>query len=180
MKNFLLVAAGLDMTPVRQELMLHPELWGAEKFREEYANSPHVDATDIVLRYSPPEALDRANTALAQNSNTSVWYPASRILQTWKPLVRALATKVEAYSLERAMFVSLPPGGRILPHADVQGSYVNMGDIVRYHLVVQALPGVIFRGDDEIVQMQTGEVWLFNAHCQHEIMNNSADRKSVV
>lgn len=50
-----------------------------------------------------------------------------------------------------------------------------MGDIARYHLVVQGLPGSMYRCGEEEVCMQTGETWWFNAHLEHEIRNGSAD-----
>jgi hypothetical protein len=63
----------------------------------------------------------------------------------------------------------------MLPHADTEGTYVQEGSIMRYHVVVRGEPGSLFRCGDETVNMRTGEVWAFNALLEHEVMNNSAD-----
>ena len=83
--------------------------------------------------------------------------------------------RVDGHELGRLLVTKIRPGGRILPHADVTGDYVNQGNISRYHIVLQGLPGSQFRAGDETVCMRTGEVWWFNAHAEHEVFNNSAD-----
>jgi Aspartyl/Asparaginyl beta-hydroxylase len=175
MRNFQLIGRGLDVTPLHHALVRQPELWNAETFRTTYKHTPHADVDDIIIRYSAPEALNRDDTSAVQNDHGAVWYPAAQSLPEVKPIVLNLMAYMGAYELARCVISRLKPGGRILPHADAVGDYVHMGDIARYHIVVQGLPGSMYRCGDEEVCMQTGETWWFNAHLEHEIYNNSKD-----
>lgn len=175
MRNFLRLAQGIDTMPILHALQMNSELWNQHTFRTKFKNTPHVDVDDIWLRFSSqekvadPEKLDRVIY-----DDAPVWYPAASRLPV-KTLVLDVMRRVEAFDLGRLLITRIKPGGRILPHADVDGSYVNAGNIARYHVVLQGLPGNLFRCGDETISMLTGEVYWFNAHVQHECMNNSAD-----
>lgn len=175
MRNFQRIASGVDVMPLLHALQRNEDLWNANKFRTTFKNTPHGDVDDIWLRYSEPEAVlnpDDIRPIIAGHEVT--WYEAAHDLP-FKPIVCDLMRRVEAYSLERLLITRLKPGGRILPHADNAGEYVHQGDIGRYHVVLQGLPGSLMRCGDERVNMQTGEVWWFNAHIEHEVANNSTD-----
>jgi len=105
----------------------------------------------------------------------SVWHPAAAELPQTKPLILNLMRFAEAYELNRVVITRLAPGRRILPHADDQGAYVHDPHRQRVHVVLQGLPGSLYRTGDETVQMLTGEVWWFNPLLEHEVQNNSAD-----
>lgn len=176
MRNFQLIAKNVDVKPLHHALVRQPELWNRQTFRTTYANTPHGEVDDIWLRYSDVDrTADPEDTSPVQNDHGAVWYPAATKLPEMKPLVLDLMRFLGAYELSRMLITRLKPGGRILPHADAVGDYVHLGDIQRYHVVVQGLPGSIYRCGNEEVCMQTGEVWWFQAHETHEIVNNSAD-----
>lgn len=175
MRNFLCLHRGTDVAPVMNALMLNEHLWNEHRYRTSYKGTPHVDVDDIWLRFSDDSKVaDPAELRKVINDDRPVWYPAASILPV-KPIVFGLMQRVGAYELGRLLITRVRPGGRILPHADKEGSYVHQGDIARYHVVLQGLPGSLFRCGDETVNMQTGEIWLFNAHKVHEVQNNSAD-----
>lgn len=176
MRNFHKMASGLSMDAIMAELTRKPELWNRHGYRKEYPGTPHGQVDDIWLRYSDDgKVADTSNTAAVQNDPGAVWHDEALELQSVKPLVLNLMRSVEAWTLERLMISRLRPGGQILPHADNTGVYVNQGNIARYHLVLQGLPGSLYRCGDETVQMLTGEVWWFNAWLEHEVINNSVD-----
>ena len=174
MRSFQMVARGIDVAPFHNELMRHGDLWNADTFRTTYENTPHIDVDDIILRYSDPD-LTRQGPDAVQNDNGAVWYPAAHKLLAVKPLVLNLMFYLGSYELSRLVVSRVPPGGKILRHADDVGRYVHLGDIARYHIVIQGLPGSMFMCGDEAVSMLTGEIWWFDAHSEHEIINNSAD-----
>lgn len=178
MRNFQLIGRGLDMTALHHALIRQPELWNQNQYRTKYEGTPHVDVDDIWLRYSAPEKTgDLANHGPVQNDQGPIWYPAAQKLPEAKPLILNLMAYLGAYELGRVVISRIPPGGRILPHADVHGDYVHIQDGARYHIVVQGLPGSIFRCGDEEVNMQTGETWWFNYAETHEVINNSSDSR---
>ncbi len=176
MKNFECIAKGLDVIPLRHAITRHPELWNKNRFRTTYQNTPHKDVDDIWLRYSEmKDTSDISETINVLSATKAVWYEGAKTLSQFKPIVLDLMRRVEAYELERLLITRIVPGGVILPHADDQGPYVHLGDIARYHVVIQGLPGSLFRCGDETVCMETGDVWWFNAHEVHEVLNNSTD-----
>ena len=176
MRYFRLIAAGIDFMPLTLALQRQPDLWNAHPYRTQYTGTPHVDVDDILIRYSSPERTqDVADHKPVQDDHSAVWYPAAAKLPQAKAFVLDLMRRVDAYELGRVVISRIKPGGRILPHADTQGDYVNLGDIARYHLVLQGLPGSLFRCGGEEVNMRTGEVYWFDAHATHEVLNNSAD-----
>ncbi len=158
--------------PLLRELHRRPELWNANRFRTTYPNTPHGDVDDIWLRFSDASKCDTTSTVIGDNN--PVWHPAAKVLP-FQPIVLDLMRRVGAYGLDRCLITRLRPGKRILPHADDQGSYVHDPERERYHVVLQGLPGSLYRTGDETVTMLTGEVWLFDALTEHEVINNSAD-----
>lgn len=173
MRNFHQIAGKVDVVPLLHAVQRHPELWNANKFRTTFPNTPHSQVDDILIRFSDTEKCVTTTHVMGDDSN--IWYPAAGILYAAKPIILDLMRRVEAYELGRVLITRLRPGGRILRHADRDGSYVQTSDRARYHVVLQGLPGSLYVTGDETVCMQTGDVWWFNAHEEHEVVNNSAD-----
>lgn len=167
MKNFLQVAHGVDVLPLLLALQHHPELWDKEDIRKTFAeDSPHREVSDILLRFSDPKSKDIGDELVCENT------PAMWVLPQARQLVMGLMARVEGVMLGRVMVTRLGPGKRIYPHADVLGRYANT--YKRFHIVLQSGPGCVFRAGDEQVQMRPGEIWDFNAHAEHEVVNGSA------
>lgn len=167
------LAEGVDVRPLALALFRQPELWNEHRFRTTFANTPHADVDDIWLRFSDPELCTTTGNVIGDDR--PVWFPAAWKLPEAKPIILDLMRRADAWQLDRVLVTRLRPGGRILPHADKDGDYVQEPDRVRFHVVVQGLPGSLYITGGETVQMRTGEVWAFNAHEIHEVQNNSAD-----
>ena len=176
MRNFLQVASGADTLPLLHAIQRQPGLWNANRIRTTFDNSPHAEVDDILLRFEDLTEED----AQSPDLNTKIenverkWQPAWDALPETRALIGPLMLRVGAYELARCMITRLAPGGVITPHADTQGEYANLPDIARYHVVLQGEPGSLFNAGNETVMMQTGEVWWFNAHAVHSVVNNSA------
>ncbi len=169
MKWFQLMGAGIDVLPLRHALQLHPKLWDQHSERRELGGSPHAAVHDIWLRFQ--DLTQRDGRAICDD-HECIFYPAWYQLPQAHALVYDLARRVEASRIGRVLITSLPPGARIEPHAD---SDPHSTYYERYHLVIQGLPGALFRADQEQVQMGTGECWWFQNAVEHEVINNSAD-----
>lgn len=180
MRNFLRIAAGINVEQVLQELALAKDLWNEQPWRTHYTGTPHGDVDDIWLRYSDAKALTEGGVAAGVDAKP-VWYPAALRLPAVRPLVLSLMFMTNSWSLERLIITRLKPGGRILKHQDNYGAYVHQPGIARYHTVLQGLGGSGFACGDEVVQMLTGEAWWFDASEPHEVLNNSAsDRVHLI
>jgi hypothetical protein len=167
MRNFLQIGAGLDVIPLLLALQNHPELWNADAVRSTFEESPHRDVQDILLRFSDTSAENIGDQLLCHNM------PAMAVLPQARPLIYWLMARVEGDMLGRVMITKLAPGKRIFPHSDVLGLYANTMN--RFHIPLQSGPGCMFRAGTEQVTMQPGDAWDFNAHAEHEVINNSAD-----
>lgn len=172
MRYFQQIAAGIDTLPLLHAIQRQPQLWNADKFRTTYPNTPHVEVDDILLRFSDPAKCNTVSTVIGDDQ--LIWHPAAGLLP-WKPLVLDLMRRVEAFGLDRLLITRLRPGARIQPHADATGPYVNDPERSRYHVVLQGLPGSLYRTGDETVTMLSGQVWHFDPLTEHEVINNSAD-----
>lgn len=178
MRNFQLVATNVDVIPLVMALQTHPHLWNQHRFRTTYANTPHGDVDDILLRFSAPEKTsDPDDVRDVLEDLEPVFYPAWQKLPQVRPIVFDLMRRVEAHTLGRVIITRLQPGGRIAPHADTDGSYVARDDGMRFHVVLQGLPGSLYRCGGEVVTMLSGSVWWFQHREIHEVENNSADAR---
>lgn len=176
MRYFQRLASGLNVAPLAHALQRKPHLWNADRLRTTFEGSPHAQADDILLRFEDVGgSADEPGFTERLESAERVWKPAWDELPEVRPLLGPLLMSVGAYEMARLMVTRLKPGAGITPHADTQGAYANLPDIARYHLVVQGLPGSLFRCGDETVCMETGSVWWFDARTEHEVVNNSVD-----
>lgn len=155
------------MLPLALALQQHPELWDQNNVRKTFDNSPHRAVSDIWLRFNQRIGKNVGNELQMVN------YPAWNSLTAARPIIFDLLRRIEANQLGRVMITRLGPGKRILAHSDVLGKYAHFYN--RYHVVVRGLPGNIFRAGGDEVFMPTGSVWWFNAHEEHEVINNSED-----
>lgn len=187
MKNFLRLAEGLDITPLRLAIARRSDLWAEDTFLRHYPQGPFEDVETIFLRF--PErvvfddadvaeqerkiALYKANQLPGYDQQESIDYPAYALFPQAREIVLALMTRVAGVRLGRVMINKVRAGGRIFPHADCpeHANYWNN----RLHVVLQSLPGNDFRCEDEHVHMRAGEVWWFDNRLDHEVVNNSAD-----
>ena len=173
MRNFLLMATGVDVSKVLHDITTTPGIWN----RSDVRRAPHGqnrDVDDILLRFQEGGATYEDIIGAGKLVN----YPAFTEMPSIRPIVFGIMRQVEGLDLGRVIITRLPPGKTIPAHTDEYGVYVKGRK--RYQVVVQCLPGVVFRCGDEQVQMKTGEVWWFNPMLEHEIVNNSADDRIVL
>lgn len=176
MRNFQIIAGNIDVVPLVMALQSQPHLWNQHNFRTTYTGTPHGDVDDILLRFSSPDKTTDPDHLISVLEDTEpVFYPAWHALPQARPLVFDLMRRVEAVSLGRVIITRLRPGGRIAPHADTDGAYVARDDGLRFHVVLQGLPGSLYHCGNESVCMRSGECWWFAHKEIHSVENGSAD-----
>lgn len=176
MRNFQLVATNVDVIPLLLAVQTSPHLFNQHNFRTTYTGTPHGDVDDILLRFSSPEKTTDPDHLISVLEDTEpVFYPAWHALPQVRPIVFDLMRRVEAVSLGRVIITRLRPGGRIAPHADTDGAYVARDDGLRFHVVLQGLPGSLYHCGGETVTMLGGSVWWFQHREVHAVENNAAD-----
>lgn len=176
MKNFLHIANGVDVLPLRLALARRPELWKEDTYLRDYPQGPFGQIESVMLRF-PVKGVYATEEELKNHLSTydqheSIDYPAYSILTEARPIVMSLMSRVQGERLGRVMINKMAPGGRIFPHADtpVHAEYYS-----RFHVILQSRKGVYFRCGTEKVYMAEGEVWWFNNKEEHEVINNSPE-----
>lgn len=178
MRNFLRLAQGVDVMPLLHALARNPQLWHEDTYIRNYPQGPFGEIDSIMLRFPEKALVDSVAAQEAflaeHDQHESIDYPAYASLPEARPLIMNLMNYVGGTRLGRCLLNRITPGGRIFPHAD---SKPHCEYYERYHIVLQALPGVGFRCGDESVSMLTGEIWWFNNADEHEVVNNSGEER---
>lgn len=72
--------------------------------------------------------------------------------------------------IDTALLINLPKSKKILPHIDSNEHFIKTK---RIHIPIVTNDKCNFRVDDEIIQMNHGEIWeIDNAHKVHGVINN--------
>lgn len=179
MNNFMQLNCGADVLPLMlaiKRLEKVQDVWKEDTYLRDYPQGPFGDTESIILRFparsvfETEEELKKHESTFDQHENYD--QPIFKLLPEARPLIFALMSAVNGERLGRCMINKLKVGGRIYPHADtpVHAEYWD-----RFHVVLQSSAGSNFRCGEEIVNMQTGDVWWFNNKIEHEVINNSSD-----
>ncbi len=167
MRNFELMAAGIDVAPLRHAITRQPDLWNANTLRTAHPGTAHSEVDDIWLWFN---ATDTPETV--PDDRETIPYPAWPRLPQVRPLIFDLMRRVEGTRLGRVIVTRLAPGKSIAPHADA-GAPADYYE--RYQFALQSLPGCLFTIGDETVSFATGDVWHIDNRETHAVVNNSAD-----
>jgi hypothetical protein len=174
LRNFQILNAGLNVSPLLNAV-LRNDLWNKQTLRTAHPESPHTQVDDIWLRFN---ALPKdGEEAKIIDDHESINYPAWFTLPEAQNICLDLMRQVRGERLGRVLITRLAPGKSIAPHVD-GGDHAAYYE--RYHVVLQGLPGQLFRCGGETVQMRTGELWWFQNLIEHEVINNSADDRIVL
>ena len=182
MNNFFKLAEGIDVNPLLLSIHEQPELWNQYTLRTQTDGTPHREIDDIWLRMNDLEKCRQVDeTGEFFDHRESINYPAMEKLPHAKALIMGLMAYVQGERLGRCFISRMAPGKRIYPHVDIGDDlsiyYDNEAYYSRFHIVLQGLPGSLFYAEDEVVNMKTGEIWLFNGAVEHEVVNNSVGER---
>lgn len=174
MKNMLKIGHSVDVTPLLLALQRQPKLWNRHRVRKDIEGTPHADMSDIWLRYRDVKPFEESGDFTGFNDeHDAVFYPEWYALPQVRPIVMGLLARVEGVRLGGVMITKIPPGGKILPHADEgwHAKYYN----TKLYVVLQTNPQCINRVEDDVVAMAPGEVWFFDNTKEHEVINDGPD-----
>lgn len=183
MRNFVKLAAGLNITPLLQQLERHRASVDFVDLSIAVGHDPlhpgysHREAHAIVVRYVDiPD--DIASNAKAYKETSDNLFAKPRIawyaLSSLRQLVYQLFEAVDGVHIGGIGIMKVPAGSRIYPHYDT-GLATEFYH--RYHIVLEGPPGCWFicgEGDDEErVEQLTGEAWWFNSRKKHAVVNDN-------
>jgi len=177
MRNFELIASGLDVAPMLAELDAQPELWNQNRDRKERPGTAHSEMDDIWLR---ARARDDIKSELAFNEpHWPVFYPAWNSLPSIHTAVWALMGMAKAVQLGGCLITRIPSGGKILPHAD-KGWHAEWFQ-TKYYIVLRGGPRCLNICENDVINMRPGEIFSFNNLVTHSVDNqDESDRISLI
>lgn len=174
MRRFLKLAQGVDIIPLLREIHAQPELWGQYTERK---TGPHVDMSDIWVRYRPYAELIEPGSYKEQH--IPAFYPAWYALPSLRPIIFQLMARVAAVQLGGILITRIPPGCQIKPHNDLGSWHAEFFNCKAY-LPLKSNEMCVNYCEDEAVVMRPGEVWEFNNLLEHSVKNSGDDDRITV
>lgn len=174
MKHFRLLGSGFDVEPVVEQLAGHPELWDQYPARTRMDDSPHVETSDIWLRFRDPRELVELKDY--GTPHFAVFYPSWYLLPAAHAIVFRLMAEVKAVYLGGILITRIPAGAKVRPHHD-RGSWHSEFLNRKVYIVLKANERCTNWCEDEHVIMRPGEAWQFENLRTHGVINDGADER---
>lgn len=169
------IADGIDIAPLLAQLDHHPELWNTHPERR---IGPHVDVSDIWIRYFPPEVLTGPEAFRSKHS--FAFYPAWFVLTELRPIIEKVIQIEKADVLGGVLITRIPSGGEVGWHHDRGSWHAEYFDRKLYVPLKANSRCVNFVGRESAV-MHAGQVWYFDNQIDHAVENNGdTDRITLI
>lgn len=148
----------------------HEPRFGDLTWRQATPGSPHADTETIYLRMPPVIDVNTVFHSLEVRDES---------LMAEAPFRAAVDRlgDITHSKVARAMIVRLKPHGMIRPHCD-EGTYAESTE--RYHWVITTNPQCRMASGNDIVHMRQGEVWFFDKHAHHFVVNGPTPRIHLI
>lgn len=173
-RNVLHIASGMNVLPLQMEIYRNPQLWNKYTYRTDSDTSPHVEVSDIWVRYAPVE-----DAAKHMDMHDSVWYEASDLLPTARALAMQLMAMVGGERLGGILITKIPPHHMVKPHTDRPGWHAEYYE--KYAIQVCGNQAQAFCFKDEEFRANAGDVYWFDNGQEHWVINESdEDRITMI
>ena len=171
MEHILTIQRGVNVIPLALQLKQNPHLWGEHPERTQNPDSPHAQVSDIWARFGP-QGIDR------NAEHDSIWYPAYRALPAIRDIVFPLMHMLKGERLGGVLITKIPPGGRVLPHADTGW---HAGYYEKFGVQIESHQQQAFCYDDGQHITAPGDVFWFRNSRPHWVINDSpVDRITMI
>lgn len=169
----------VDIAPLAQELKKHNDLFGQYSQRASAPNSPHIDMTDIWLRYKDVRPyLESGDYSTFADEHIPIWYPSAEKLPAAVRIVKQVMRAVGGKRLGGVLITKLPAGKKIHPHTD-SGWHAQFYE--KYYVAVKNSPGAVFGFESGDIVPDEGDVFEFDNAYRHWVNNDSnEDRIAMI
>lgn len=162
---------GVDVRPMQEALVAHPELWDQNTARTTPEDSPHHGLSDIWARFADPATMRE------DGSHDSIWYPPAEVLPV-RELVFPLMSAVRGTRLGGVLITRIKPGQICKPHTDPGWHARYYG---KFAIQIQAAPGQAFHFHGHSLETAPGDVFWFDNSHEHWVTNESdQDRITMI
>lgn len=175
MRDFELIASGLDVQPIIDRIESMPGLWDEITARQEFTATAHRDTKTIFVRGPYKFTLYYYLFDLG-----SYDYPVMDDLQDVlvPVLTPLLKDELQVTELGRVLIVNLKAGGYIKPHID-EGKYAD--HFSRFHVALTGNNDCALMVGQDKQHMKPGEAWWFNHKVEHSAINaGQTDRWHII
>lgn len=167
MKWFAQVDQGIDFSAALAQIDAHPDLWGVDPERTDFAGSPHYESKDIWLRFRPRRELNGPESF--GEPHWAEFYPAWHALPALHPIVFHIMWRMHATYLGGILLTRMPPGSAILPHVD-RGWHPEWNNCKVYAILRANEDCINFCADERVI-MRPGDLWAFENRVLHGVRN---------
>lgn len=162
------------------ELKQNFQLWNEFDFRTKNPTSPHRDISDIIVRCRKRSDYDENQPQAFTEQHDSVWYDSYYALPSLEWIVAQLHNQLGQFELGGVLLTKIPPGKQVFPHSDA-GTWHSDYYTEKVLVLVKSAPGQQFCFEGETHEGEAGDVFIFNNHPTHWVVNNSdTDRISLI
>jgi hypothetical protein len=169
--NFLKLADGVDVTPLRLELARQPELWNRNDARLK-PWMPHHETDDIWLRYKDEtENIASGSYANFADAHWPIWYPAYYSLPSTRRLIFDLMARVEGEALGGVLIYRVPPGKQIYPHTD-KGWHADYYEKFNITIESNSQSAFYYPDHNEAMLSRMGDAFWFKNTVSHGVKND--------
>lgn len=177
MSNFTLIAEGIEVAPLLEQIDDQPELWNHRPERR-LGNSPHRESSDVWIRYASPEAMKQPD--FMSMSHRSVWWPAYAKLPAITDLLMRLMDEIdEPLELGGILMTRIPPGCRVYEHHD-RGTWHSEYYTLKTWTVIRGNPQCVNTVEDEEMVWEPGECWSHDNLRLHSVRNEGDSERIVL
>lgn len=158
----------VDISLLLEQLEANPQLWNTNPERKIALGSPHVEMSDIWLRFRDKCELLEPKDYF--ESHLPVWYAAIEQLSEVKKLALDMMSFFRAEILGGILITKIPPDGFIKPHDDRGGWHAEYYN-TKIYIPIKSNAECINICEEDSVNMRAGEVWQFDNLKTHSVRN---------
>lgn len=174
MKHFKLIAQGVHVQSLLNELDDNPDIWN-ERHERRFGDSPHRETSDIWARYADPHWLMRTGDYVGPHQPT--WWPVvdriPSIFPIWNRIRLALGGPLEFGGV---LITRIPAGCQVYPHHDLGTWHAEHFDL-KVWLPLRANALCVNGVEDEEMVWRPGEAWSHNNLVTHWVRNEGVTER---
>jgi hypothetical protein len=170
--------SGFDVSRLVDQLDANPHVWNTHKLRTEAYGTPHLQVSDIWVRYNAWENYDGDAAKFVLEPHKSEWYGVTEYIPAVVKLVVDVFNAVEGRELGGVLITKIPPGGSVAPHVD-NGWHARYYE--KYAVQIKGNKDQAFCFDGMELRPEPGDMYTFDNSKTHWVNNDSdSDRITLI
>jgi mannose-6-phosphate isomerase-like protein (cupin superfamily) len=175
--HFTLIASGLDVAPLLEQIDEQPGLWN-ERPERRGGSSPHRETSDIWVRYAA--AAEVGTEGFMYRPHRSAWWPAYRALPAISDILMTILDEIdEPVEMGGILMTRIPPGCQVYEHHD-KGTWHSEHYTLKTWTVLRGNPQCVNTVEGEEMVWKPGDCWSHDNLKLHSVRNEGASERIVL